>query len=297
MPAWDETPRKETVAGVALPQDVIVVRTTHYGSYQQTLPNHNDYVLQDAATGPQTFDECMSNLYSGLKVLGYTNEFQFDDIIMFINSEQTAQIVANQFQIKFDISSKLRVQNRTKADGAGSENQDSENITNNPLHGVSYACYGNCLRPRRKFKARILVGAQDNGYIAESYNSLNSDEFYVKPPFGQAFSGVVRQGKAYLDPGNIRTDYLNFKKTMFLNEFIRKHYSIWQDLDTPGKSMHTFGMSSVIALEKLLDVNPSGENAIQIGWELESKYSFSYLYKTKVITRRRTDVVNTPVTV
>lgn len=296
IPAWDEFVRKETIAG--LPYDNVVVRVTHYTAYNQALPTHNDYILQDSLTGNQTFDQCMDRLYLGLTTLNYTNEFSFDDFIMFIDGNQTGQIVASQFQIKFNVMSKLRVQNRTKADGAGSENQDSENITNNPLHGIAYTCYGNALKPRRKSKAHTMVGSKDAGYVAESFTgTLASDEFYVKPPFGQAFSGVVKQGKPYLDPGAIKTDYLRFKKSMYLNAFIRKHYSIWQDLDTPGKSCHTFGMTSVLGLEKLLDVNPQGENAIQIGWELEAKFLTSYRYRTKVITRRRTDVVDAPVIV
>jgi len=173
--------------------------------------------------------------------------------------------------------SELKIQNRTLGADASA---DATDVTNNPLVGRSYQFRGgvpyiktNNIEGRAVLLDRMLDNTGSLLARGASFTHLA----YREPIEPKMFVNCVKSSKIRLEPGAIKMDKLNWKKSMAFLKFIKLIYS-----DTRIGNNYTLnipGKCSIIALEDIINVN-AAQN-IALAYEINRKVGV-YLTTGKV---------------
>jgi len=204
-------------------------------------------------------------------------------------SNQTSVVTLHlqEFMLDFDISSKLTVQNRTLAgDLATPDNEDdnAESISNNPLKcRIYHTNLGNGFQ--EVYKPTTIPGTYvsfvaqpSTGFITGNW--LNNPTALTKLPYSSFFKRTTSQATSILHPGQIKTSYITYKRSMYLQTFMNLfQYSVSNDSDVLPLPIN-FGNAELIGFEKVLQ--SAGENPINISYEINQKIKCKARYTKNI---------------
>jgi len=183
--------------------------------------------------------------------------------------------------INLFIKSDLKIQNRTLSATGGTDEND---ISNNPIIGRSYQFNsGAPLLKGINNPNGLITGVNDKtGVItirAASLDSGGTNPIFKEPPPPKIFANLSRDGKAVLQPGQIKTDTLIWSTRMQCHKFFdRLRWSPDDNAVAGSKSFKTAGKCALFALEDVINVN--GTQNISIAYEC-NRYEMCYLTTMK----------------
>lgn len=180
----------------------------------------------------------------------------------------------------FDIyvKSALKIQNRTINSSGNLEADDVDNV---PLYGKSYEGSGNWFELSDQVFAPEVASDSPNILQGVFTNASNFSE----PPSLRHVVHANKSGKAHLDPGQIKTSVLIYRKRFTLNQLLK----VWLNPTggTPGTTMSVIqiGKYRVFYLEKMIQaVATTDVNAITLAYEVDHKIGISCYCKSIPLT-------------
>jgi len=183
---------------------------------------------------------------------------------------------------KFDIyvKSALKIQNRT-INSAG--NDQADDVDNVPLYGKSYEGSGNWLQ----FNEMASIICPAYGDKTNTITSVHSGStFYTEPGVKATLFHVNKVGKAHLDPGQLKTSLLVYRKKFTLNSLM-KHFTRQNtsDASTTLASHISIGKYRIFNLEKMIQaVATTDVNGIQIAYETDHKCGIAMSIPKNTVT-------------
>lgn len=174
------------------------------------------------------------------------------------------------------MKSVMKMQNRTNSTTEVDHLDDSAlNIDRNPLVGRSFDSTGNGFKVRYASSApgsHKFTGDVSNGVISVVLPGDTAptavDEDFVKPPVPNVFANCKKFANVRLNPGQIRTSVLMYKKKMTLTTFLRLMTNMIKfssDSEAPWVGL---GYSRAFFFEKVLNTGVN-EPAIDVGYQKE----------------------------
>lgn len=250
--------------------------------YYLLYPGHTGSSINLVVTNTTTYDDIVTWFSDTVLALADASpEVYFTDL--FVREEFVATtpgvggtilLNLNLASCSFNIYNKssLKIQNRTISAAGNIEGDDVDNV---PLFGKSYSGSGNWAQFGSSMSSATLIVTQDSvtnapvvtkkfgGTIANTAN-------LAEPPVKSQVRHCTAVGKAHLDPGQVKTDVLVYKKTFSLNGLVRKYMrSTALLLDT---SRIAIGKYRFFMLEKMIQaVQTTDVNSITIAYELDHK--------------------------
>lgn len=213
-----------------------------------------------ANTYLQLFDSMVNSLYSEMNngILGYSSK------ILDINYNTTGDrviLVLVDASVSILTKSSLKMQNRSVAVAADNEADDVNNV---PLSGKIYGGTGNALVFRSTWENPALVGNDTTGQMVRGAGATDQ---LKEPPQGYSFHNCNTVGKVRLQPGDIKTSVLTYRKTFKLDTafgIFSLNYVYNSDTNAVAKigSFRVFGLEQVIA--KTID-----ESGVNVKWEID----------------------------
>jgi len=180
-------------------------------------------------------------------IANWNNQYNIDGMtfIPTTGSKYPLKIInLKQALVHVDIKSTLKIQNRT----VNAEGDDSNDVDNAPLYGRGYYGNGNGTQYNDNTVGTVpFVGDKDTGVISKDAGASVS---LREPPFANMFVSCKQQGKIHLDPGQIKTSVLTYKKTTLLNSLMRQTV---MNNSTIGRLYTTSGQFRFFGLEKMID--------------------------------------------
>ena len=183
-------------------------------------------------------------------------------------------------QFHFCSTSKLKVQNRTKGDTNGSDN-DADRIDNMPVYGKLYEFQGGNIKLRTVNNSDWDYNAYFNCMPANGLSLVRGAEIpeYEEPPTGKHFMNNVSQVKVYLNPGDIKYASISYnfsgKFKTFMDKFKAKNYG--NNVGAAFRYAGIPGKTQMVVLEEVIRSISSNpivlvyERQIQMGGYLTSK--------------------------
>lgn len=157
--------------------------------------------------------------------------------------------------------SSFKLQNRS----TNEVDKDSDVVDNIPVYGKRYVGTGTG-SIHRNYGTAIGVNGDNTFGVISAIPTVNALE---EPPQPHEFTRIRSFGKVKLEPGEIKTSVLVFKRRMTLD-------SLWQKLGYAGAPATTvvgrtsqhrslFGKFGFMAIEKIMD--PGTDTGLSIAWE------------------------------
>jgi hypothetical protein len=203
-----------------------------------------------------------------------------------------ATIRPKEFYIDIDSYSNISIQNRTQSATAGEGATETDQVTNNPVHGKVYRCKGNAFIPKYRQDPGIgfvpIVAHRDSGLIqfGAATQVLNQ---YKKPPPSTFFKQCTSQAKTFMNPASIRMYTVKTKKSFSLNGLIERFGAELGNSFTLNEH-YQLGDTVMVGLEKVIDTR-SAEPNVAIGYELNTTFKMKYRYKRAQFTAPIVSVV------
>jgi len=164
-------------------------------------------------------------------------------------------------KVMYHTKSKLRIQNVTQFNAANDEADDLNAVH---LTGRNFQLNTNYPITQLDTLAEFYERSRDNGVILTGGSVLNSataDQSWIEVPNQGAFATCYRASKINLAPGKIKSDVIEFKRTLGLLEYLRSTVSQYRTVSNENR-----GKCNLIALEKLIGF---GSNPIRVYYEKE----------------------------
>lgn len=190
--------------------------------------------------------------------------------------------------VSIEGKSSLKIQNRTTS-VTGSSDADDVDVV--PVYGKFYEGRGNHLALRERTAITTTydirqglryVCADDVLNKAPSFEGAASHELFPsfqEPPYKNALINVKSQGKAHLDPGQIKTSVITFKRSYLLNKLLRS--MPWNSTYTVGTPNPIFiGKYRLFLFEKMITAIATSETNVM-------KIAYEHDVKTGVVVRLR----------
>jgi len=186
------------------------------------------------------------------------------------NQAPLATLDLERTKIHICVKSSLKIQNQTSASEADNEADDVNNV---PLYGKSYEGSGNgaVARMLRETGHQQPVPSSPNSYVIRPGNPGLTilPAAYREPPLPSQFSRVQRSAKAHLDPGQIKTSVLNYKKTFYFANLVK---ILFTGTVLTEQNRLTQGNYRFFCFEKMIQyIGTSSSNAIKIAYEVDTK--------------------------
>jgi len=208
--------------------------------------------------------------FSGWNTESAINVQQALDLQLYATRGSTDFIMVAEMNLKnehvhFKSVSSLKIQNRSKSEGGGTE---STNIDNNPLIGYLYHFKDGA--PRSKLEgARLFehVGTANGAVLATGaeFAGVNYTQSLAEPPVPATWSNLKTGRKVLLNPGQIMMDKISYTTSAPLYKFL---YNM--GLGTGGTvtsvSQRMRGKSAMFSLEDVINVN--GSENITVAYEI-----------------------------
>lgn len=170
----------------------------------------------------------------------------------------------------FCSTSKLKVQNRTKGDSTGSDN-DADRVDNSPVYGKLYEFKGGSIKLRTVNNADFDYNKVFNSMPANGISLVRGAELpeYEEPPAGKHFMNNVSQVKVYLNPGDIKYATISYnysaKFKTFMDKFKAKNFR--NDIGAPFRYAGIPGKTQMVVLEEV--IRSISSNPIVLVYERE----------------------------
>lgn len=183
-------------------------------------------------------------------------------------------------EFHFTSTSKLKVQNRTKGDTTGSDN-DADRVDNTPVYGKLYDFKGGSIKLRTVDNTDWDYNLFFNSMPANGLSLVRGAELpdYGEPPTGKHFMNNVGQVKVYLNPGDIKYATISYnysgKFKNFMDKFKAKNFN--NEANAAFRYGGIPGKTQMIALEEVIRSITSNpivlvyERQITMGGYLTSK--------------------------
>lgn len=194
-------------------------------------------------------------------------------------------------KIAVQVKSSLKIQNRT-INTAG--NVEADDVDNVPLYGRSYEGPGNGvifnpfratnagqtapnIAPLGTFSSNTIEPIPDNTSAGSLYG-------YDEPPLANVFTKVSRTGKIHLDPAEIKTSVIFYRKSFYFNQLCNIFY---YGSTSPTQGVYRFynGNYRLFCLEKMLQsVATTSTNKISVHYEVDTKTGCLFIEKSTNVT-------------
>lgn len=158
-------------------------------------------------------------------------------------------------EFHFCSTSKLKVQNRTKGDTTGADN-DADRVDNTPVYGKLYEFKGGSIKMKTVDNSDFDYNLYFNSMPANGLNLVRGGEIpdYEEPPTGKHFMNCVGQVKVYLNPGDIKYATISYnysgKFKNFMDKFKAKNYG--NQVNAAFRYAGIPGKTQMIALEEVI---------------------------------------------
>lgn len=213
-------------------------------------------------------------------------EYQLQKVRLFFSAAtvQMGMLNLQDSTLSFDLKSRLKLQNRTLA-GGGATNADlTTDVAANPLNGRIYEVskshfeLNNSPNTQASATTTLLSVPADSSIIYADSSTLPL--MLRKPPHPSVFK-CSKTVNVIMAPGDIRTHYINYQKTMSLNAFITKYSkALWNwDALVPTKWM--FGKSAMLGLETMMNSRGDEATEISLSYEKEQDFNISFAAKNQ----------------
>ena len=191
--------------------------------------------------------------------------------------------------IQFDlyVKSSLKFQNRS-ASTLGTESDEVDNI---PLYGKSYDCKGSGFYVSDRVRVAASPNNNYNQFITQQINGLmvthgqsEPTGSIKEPPQPNYFQNCSKYSKVKVEPGEIKTSVLVFKRRIFLSTLQTALCNIG---NSDNAVIHRFGNSRLIALEKIMETHSGFDDptvSIQVGYELNNYFNINIMENNRPIT-------------
>lgn len=199
------------------------------------------------------------------------------DTMRFVNLapvgfETNGQLECSNMKVAINQSSNLTMQNRTL--GQGATDDQTTDVTNNPLTGRTWTVGGNFFRPKAQ---SFSVAANTNGLVCVARNGFGTGAgptAGIGSQFKVAGPATIKQtqhtARVTLQPGEIKKSRCVWSETMYVNKFFWRIKSLLCDftaISAPlGRSSSYLGLAKLYQFEKLCDTR-SGAQLVSIGYE------------------------------
>jgi len=167
--------------------------------------------------------------------------------------------------VEYYIKSSLKLQNRTH----NASNNEADDVDNTPLNGKYYEGSGNGTQWAAGTSGITpFITSDSTGVIAKA----SSDYQFKEPPPKNLFKNVKKYDKVRINPGELKTSVLTYKRTHSLNKLtgMLSFNNAVYDLTPMGKFRF-------FALEKMISI--TGEASISTVYE--HNFCYGVMLKTK----------------
>jgi len=167
--------------------------------------------------------------------------------------------------------STLKIQNRTVNDVG----DDADDVDTVPLYGKSYEGSGNGMRSIALAANQSFISDDLYGDIWKQDTLSSAAGVIREPPPPSAFVNVSKHGKVRVEPGQIKTSSLVFRRNMDLDTFLKMFQQ--QDTVSGGQTYVKLGKFRVMVLEKMIQVgNFTDDQGILLGYEVNNFYHVKF---------------------
>lgn len=187
-----------------------------------------------------------------------------------------SNICCQNVQVAVRQTSVLVMQNRTLGGTTTTPQNESTDVTNNPITGRYFKCNGNYLVPKGQAGSGVQSGiindakwgvqAGDGTFLTAGLGAR------LKVPNSSDVKRVLSTSRVGLNPGQIKKSKIHWSSTMQLNQFFFKlrTYIRFATSSTWDQYLGqtSLGESSVFMFEKLCDTRQSASQPIYLGYEL-----------------------------
>lgn len=164
-------------------------------------------------------------------------------------------------KIDMHIKSALKMQNRTVTNTADNEADD---VTNVPLYGKHYE--GNGTGVYYTEESLPFVCDKNTGVILSLNPTLPIS--LAEPPTRKLFKYAKAEGKAHIDPGQLKTSVLTYNRSFTGSQL----YNICSKYPASAREYTSIGKFRLFGVERMIqNVGQSEANAIKIAYEHDLK--------------------------
>jgi len=210
------------------------------------------------------------------------------------NQAPLATLDLERTKIHIQCKSTLKIQNQSLSEAGALEADD---VTNVPLYGKSYEGNGNgaIYRNTREtgFSQPMPTGPEEFLINPVKPNLTILPAMYREPPLASQFSRVQKSGKAHLDPGQVKTSVLNYKKSFYFGNLSKIMYT---GSVLTQQNRQPFGKFRFFCLEKMIQFNKTqGVRGIRIAYEVDTKMGVQVTdyrnFQTGMIPMKPTEIL------
>lgn len=236
---------------------------------------------------PATFEDHVNTLVAQVDAIQDTSPTEtviWRRITIFPDNSGYASTVLDltYYQVEFECSSKMKIQNRTSArkdvGEADGDDDSADNVEACPLTGKLYSQTlwknGFSVRnPRSTFGSRDSLNCTEKGVIEGLSSTMDTNDVrnvFRKPPAPYFLGDKLKTTVAKLDPGAIKDTKFFFSCKMNLNTLLRKISNSANGLT--ANSIQDFGKAQVFALEKELSIGAEDNTPIRVGFQVDQIY-------------------------
>lgn len=212
---------------------------------------------------------------------GFSSQFTINRILYRPNASHIGSTVIylNNAHIDVDAYSQFKMQNQTVTIATDNESDD---VTNCPLTGKSYEGRGTGTKYILDSVTTVVPFICDPQYGVISKAGTTND--LAEPPSGKLFQQVTKSGKAHLDPGEIKTSTIKYRKRLPLQTFISLVWDFQNDTG-PKYKLKYLGEFKFYGFEKQIDTLAStAENNIKIAYEHDLKFACRIIPHAETVT-------------
>jgi len=242
--------------------------------------------------GTTTWDDIAVSIRNG--VINITDSTPFDPLsnlnyqiqsVTWTIGGQTRSFNLLRARIQIYIKSALKIQNRTVNLAANDEEDDVDNV---PLYGKSYEGTGNYFTlaggPNGFDTVTVGVPARNDGPPTVN-NAATGVSTLTEPPKASQLYRVKKNGKAHLDPGQVKTSLLIYRKSLSFNSLIKAISKGNYPVAPPSISTCSLGNFRCFAFEKMLNaVATTDVNGIKLAYEHDHKTAVSMFAPPVIVT-------------
>lgn len=164
----------------------------------------------------------------------------------------------------------LTVQNRTKAAGTGTNNDETDRVDNQPLKGWNYF-FRSAVPEHKSYGVPQLVGMSEIDGIC----LVRSEQLvlqYREPPHPKFWTNCTKQSYVKIQPGDIKKQTIYYKYSGMFNDLVTQKLNARFGVQPgpialPSVARRAYGRCMMFALEELL--NSGSSNPITVAYESE----------------------------
>jgi len=175
----------------------------------------------------------------------------------------TTKIPVNAVVVDVLSKDSIKIQNRTIAVEGDQESTDVDNV---PLTGKIYYSNGNYFEPKNELADENFVCGRLSNVLSVA---AGTDKYVQEPPQAYYFKSTKAM-KIRINPGDIKTNSITFKKSYSLGRFIAVLKSFWYNASgqSDADNRHKEGRCVMFGLEKVIGTG-SDTQGVKVKYEVQ----------------------------